>query len=120
MPLLPNAEFAFVPMEKLTGYVLNPEHPVGKHKAAVFEAVLGITMADANYLMDKIMEAAQTQEAIPTRHDEFGQRYQVEFEIDRNGRRATILTAWIWEPKELSPRLTSCYVKQLVGYESRN
>ena len=37
MSLLPNAEFAFVPLEKLTGYVLNPEHPVGKHKAAVFE-----------------------------------------------------------------------------------
>lgn len=111
MPVLPNAEFAFVPLEKLTDYALNPEHPVGKHKATVFEAVLGITIADADYLRDKIMEAALTQEAIPTRLDEFGQRYQIEFEIERNGRTATILTSWILEPNELLPRLTSCYVK---------
>ncbi len=111
MAYLPNAEFAFVPMEKLAGYVLNTEHPVGKHKAAVFEAVLGITMAEADYLRDKIIEAALTQEATPTRQDEFGQRYQVDFEIERNGRNATIVTAWILEPNELSPRLTSCYIK---------
>lgn len=111
MSLLPNAEFALVPMEKLTGYALNPDHPVGKHKAAVFETILGITTADANYLRDKIMEAVLTHDAKPTRQDEFGQRYQIEFEVERNGRSATILTAWIWEPNELSPCLTSCYVK---------
>lgn len=111
MPLLPNAEFAIVPMEKLTDYVLNPEHPIGKHKAIVFEAILGITMADANYLRDKIIEAVMTQDAKPTRHDEFGQRYKIEFEMERNGYTATVLTAWIWEPNELSPRLTSCYIK---------
>lgn len=109
MPLLPNAEFAFVPMEKLKDYALNLEHPVGKHKAAVFEAAFGMTVAD--YLKDKIMKAVLTQEAIPTRLDEFGQRYRIEFEIERNGRKATILTAWILEHNELSPRLTSCYVK---------
>ncbi|MCW5922561.1 MAG: hypothetical protein KIS77_09460 [Saprospiraceae bacterium] len=53
MSLLPNAEFAFVPMEKLRDYALNPEHPAGKHKAAVFKSVLGMTVADADYLKDK-------------------------------------------------------------------
>ncbi len=111
MSLLPNAEFAFVPMEKLVDYALNPEHPVGKHKAAVFEAVLGITVSDAEFLRDKIVDAVLKQEATPTRKDRFGQRYQVEFEIERNGRSAIILTAWILEPLEFSPRLTSCYIK---------
>lgn len=49
MPLLPNAEFAQVPMEKLVGYALNPEHPVGKHKALIFKAILGITLEDADF-----------------------------------------------------------------------
>lgn len=111
MILLPNAEFALVPIEKLTDYALNPEHPVGKHKAAVFEAVLGITIVDAQFLRDKILEAILSAEAIPTRQDKFGQRYQVEFELERNGRSATILTSWIVEPLEFSPRLTSCYIK---------
>ncbi|MFN0213076.1 MAG: DUF6883 domain-containing protein [Saprospiraceae bacterium] len=111
MSLLPNAEFAFVPIEKLTEYALNPEHPVGKHKAAVFEAILGITITDADFLREKIMEAILTHDVKPTRQDEFGQRYQMEFEMERNGRSATILTSWILEPSELSARLTSCYVK---------
>lgn len=111
MPLLPNAEFAFVPVEKLVNYVLNMEHPVGKHKAKVFEAVLGITTEDADFLSDKILEAILVHDAIPTRKDEFGQRYQIEFELIREGRQATIVTAWILEPLEFSPRLTSCYIK---------
>jgi hypothetical protein len=111
MSLLPNAEFAFIPLEKLVDYALNPNHPVGKHKAAVFEAVLGITIMDTEFLRTKILEAVQTAEAIQTRKDDFGQRYQVEFELERNGCRAIILTAWILEPLEFSPRLTSCYIK---------
>lgn len=111
MPLLPNAEYAIVPMEKLTGYALNHEHPIGKHKAVVFKSVLGISIADAGYLRDKIKEAVLSCEAIPTRLDKFGQRYQIEFEIERNGRSAIILTSWILPYGELSPHLVSCYVK---------
>ena len=111
MPLLPNAELAFVPMEKLAGYALNLEHPVGKHKAIVFESVLGITITDAHFLRDKILEAVLIHEAIPTRLDKFGQRFLMEFVIQRNQRLATIVTAWIIEQNELSPRLTSCYIK---------
>jgi hypothetical protein len=111
MSLLPNAAFAFIPLEKLVDYALNPNHPVGKHKAAVFEAVLGITVVDAELLRNKIMEAVQTAEAMLARNDNFGQRYQVEFELELNGCKAIILTAWILEPLEFSPRLTSCYIK---------
>ena len=82
MFLLPNAEFANVAIEKLTEYSLNPEHPIGKHKAAVFKAVLDITESDAGYLKVKILEAVLVYEAIPTRNDQFGQRYQVEFDLD--------------------------------------
>ncbi len=111
MPLLPNAEFAEVPIEKLRDYALNPEHPVGKHKARVFQLVLGLTVDDAAFLKDKILLAVLENEAILTRHDEYGKRFNMEFELENKGRSATIMTAWILVENELAPRLTSCYVK---------
>lgn len=54
MPLLPNTELAYIPPEKLAGYVLNSEHPVGKHKATVFKAVLGMTEKDADELAPRL------------------------------------------------------------------
>ena len=79
MPLLPNAEFAEVPIAKLTDYALNPDHPLGKHKARVFESVLGLTREDAEFLQKEILHAAFINDAILTREDEYGQRYNMEF-----------------------------------------
>jgi len=50
MAFLPNADFAEVPIVKLRDYALNPDHPVGKHKAKVFESVLGLTAEDSAFL----------------------------------------------------------------------
>ena len=49
---LPNADRAEVDLRKLSEYCLSPEHPVGKHKAAVFLAALGLTVADAHLLRE--------------------------------------------------------------------
>lgn len=111
MPLLPNAEFAIVPIEKLKDYALNRDHPVGKHKAAVFESALGITINDALFLRDRILDALLSNDAILTGQDKFGQRYQMEFELGIDNRNAIILTSWILEPNELFPRMITCYVK---------
>jgi len=111
MSRLPNAELAYVPMEKLVNYALSKNHPVGKHKAVVFETVLGITAEDAEFLRDKILEAVLVNDAAPTRRDVFGSRFQVEFDLERDGRVACIITAWILETDEISPRMTTCYIK---------
>ena len=34
MEKLPNPEKAFIDLNKLIGYCLNPEHPEGQHKAS--------------------------------------------------------------------------------------
>lgn len=44
---IPNAEHAIVRIEKITGYVLNPDSQTGRHKALVIEAALGFTQSDA-------------------------------------------------------------------------
>jgi hypothetical protein len=53
---LPNSDRAVVEIEKLRDYSLNPNHPVGKHKARAFKAALGITLEDAAWLRDRALE----------------------------------------------------------------
>ncbi|MFN0036834.1 MAG: DUF6883 domain-containing protein [Saprospiraceae bacterium] len=111
MPLLPNADFALIPIEKLRDYALNPDPPIGKHKAAVFQAALDLTADHAEELGAAIADAILKHEAVQGLSDEFGRRYQVAFEWKRNEKKAIILTAWIIEPEDFIPRLTTCYIK---------
>jgi hypothetical protein len=37
---------------------LNPDHPKGKHKARVFQSVLGITVDNADRLYELVQQAA--------------------------------------------------------------
>jgi hypothetical protein len=107
---LPNADRAQVDPRKLTDYCLSPEHPVGKHKAALFRAALGVTAADAGTLRDALLRAAATGEAVTCRADEFGQRYVIDFEMTTPAGTATVRSAWIVGPGEDHLRLTTCYI----------
>lgn len=61
---LPNGDHAVIPMKKLIGYCLNPNHSSGKHKARVFASTLGITTKNANDLRELIAIAAIEGEVI--------------------------------------------------------
>ena len=107
---LPNAERAEVDPRKLIEYCLSTTHPVGKHKAAVFRAALGLTAADAELLRTWLLEAAVTGEAVSERADEFGERFRIDFEASTSTGQATIRSAWIVRSGEDFPRLTTCFV----------
>jgi hypothetical protein len=107
---LPNAEQAVVEIAKLTEYCLNPTHPRGRHKARVFQAMLGITAKEANSLRDSLLEAAISDVAIEAEGDDYGQRYVVEFHMVGPVGEATIRSAWIILAHEDFPRFVSCYV----------
>jgi hypothetical protein len=111
MPKLPNAERAVVEIEKLLTYSLNPEHEVGKHKALVFKAALGITLDDASWLRQTILQKVLDAEATRGPASPFGEKYVVDIEVERAGLKAIIRTAWIVDYGADFPRLTSCYVK---------
>ncbi len=72
---LPNAERAFIDMRKLRDYALDSDHRVGKHKASLFAAFLGMSKDDADILREILLQAAQTNDAIIGIQDEHGQRY---------------------------------------------
>ena len=107
---LPGAERAVKDIVKLRGYCLDPYHPIGKHKARVFAAVLGLEQADAEFLHQKLLRAARGANAKAGDTDEFGQRSIVDFRLARNDRQAMVRSAWIILQGENFPRLNPCYV----------
>ena len=48
--IVPNADRAEIDIRKLRDYCLATTHPVGKHKAPVFRAALGLQATDAELL----------------------------------------------------------------------
>lgn len=109
--ILPNAERAFLDIRKLRDYTLNPRHLAGGNKARVFASCLGIGPQDAELLRSACLHAILANEAIEKVADSHGQRYQVDFVMQHQGKSATIRTGWIIRTGEEVPRLTSCYVR---------
>ncbi len=108
---LPHGENAIVELDKLIGYCLNPDHPRGKHKARVFEALLGFRAVHADELRSALLMAAATCSAEPMAADRFGARYAIDFDIEGPRGNGTVRSTWIVRRGESAARLISCYVK---------
>lgn len=109
---LPRAAIAVIPAEKLYAYALDLDHSVGRHKARVFSAVLGIKRSDWEYLRDQILArvAASPVTAIRPRPP-WGIEYEVRLPIDGlNGVTHPVITGWL-VPPEGAPRLLTAYVE---------
>ena len=107
---LPNGGEAIVDLVKLRDYCLNPSHIRGRHKARIFASALGLTQADAEFLRERLIHAAKTEDAVESDSDDYGQRYTIDFTLVRGERQARVRSAWIVLRDERLPRLTSCYV----------
>jgi hypothetical protein len=107
---LPNAGRAVVDIGKLLDYSLNLSHDVGKHKARVFEAALGLTIDDAAWLREKILQAVNEEAAVAGARSPFGDKYVMDIAVERGAYQALVRTTWIIEYGTDFPRLTSCYV----------
>ena len=107
---LPNGDKAVVEDAKLIDYCLNPNHPRGRHKARIFEAVLGITRLHAALLRHALLAAAANEDATEGEADQFGCRYIVDFDLEGPTGSGRIRSAWIVRAGEDYPRLVTCYV----------
>lgn len=108
---LPNSRKAVVELQKLREYSLDTNHPVGKHKARVFQAALGITAMEAEWLRERALDAAISGDAKVQSPSVFGDKYVIDSVLEFGGLSATVRFTWIIEFGTDFPRLTSCYVK---------
>ena len=107
---LPNGDRADLGT-KIEDYVLNLRHWEGRHKARVFESVLGITLANREVLRQAILLAAEnSDEAEHIGNNGHGEVYILRFPLETKRGRATVLTVWIIRDSEDFPRLITCYI----------
>jgi hypothetical protein len=107
---LPNAKASIVEIEKLRDYCLSPGHPRGRHKARVFQSLLGISAAHAEELRAALIDAALKENATLGVSDQYGTRYIIDFELRHGGGAAEIRSCWIILSGEIAPRFVTCYI----------
>ncbi len=111
MPMkLPNGDRAVIPIEKLLGYCLNPNHPKGKHKARVFKSALGITADKVELLVQLVQLAAVQGEVVQSRTTDFGQEFKLNWVIPSHDE-LQLRTIWIIPGDAATPQLVSAFIK---------
>ena len=108
---LVGAETATIDPGKLTNYALDPTHPVGQHKARVFEAALGFNQSNADELIAQIRIGVQRNSPTPGLVDQHGSRFSVDIPVTGPSGSGTVRTAWIYDPGSTNPRLVTVVVK---------
>ncbi len=107
---LPNGDRADLGT-KIQDYVLNPWHWEGRHKARVFESVLGISLVNQDVLRNAILSAAENSDKAESLGDNgHGDIYVLRFPLVTARSEATVLTVWIIRHGEDFPRLITCYI----------
>ena len=96
--VLPAAGEAYIDPQKLVRYGLDPDHPVGRHKAAVFQVTLDIGKDDWAHLRDGILDELPrcpvTAQRTPSQVDGACTWEVLVPVTGLNGRRLYVITAW--------------------------
>ena len=107
---LPNPDLAIVSKQKLVGYCLNFNHADGRHKARVFKSALNIDVYNFKELELALLNAVKNYEAIVESQNQYGQKYVIDFPLNRAHRTAIVRSVWIVKNSENFPRLVTCYL----------
>lgn len=112
--LLPKRDSAAIPIQKFTGYALNPDKQ--PDKAVAFSLALGYNMSNADDLVCNIHDNLSNFPVLSKGDDGYGMRYEVSMNHwGPNGKRAKVITAWIDDAKTKEMRLVSAYVDKRRG-----
>ena len=106
---LPNSEYAWVPEEKITGYLLVKEYEDGGSKASRFME-LGFSIERWEHLEQALIAHCMNNEVINTESTEFGMKYVIEGDIETpSGVLLYVRSIWQMDWGTESPRLVTAY-----------
>ena len=112
--LLPNAALARVDEEKVTGYLLNPDHPRGASKARFF-VQFGFARHQWEALAEAMKSHARSNHVAQVVESEFGTRYTVIGPLSTpSGRKPIVATVWVIGTGTKNPRLVTAYPEKKV------
>ena len=106
--MLPGAEQAVIDPKKIHGYLLSPEHPVGRYKARFFRS-LGYSAENWQRLEADLRKLAATQDATAGQASTYGQKYEVRGILAGTDKTAAVTTVWIVRSGERTPRFITAY-----------
>jgi hypothetical protein len=107
---IPNAGSATVRAEKLVQYALNSNSESGRHKALVFESVLGYNQSNFEELRQQLSQGVPTVAAVKSLQDVYGQRYTALIPVTGPKGTAVVTTGWILRPGSDTPDLITAYI----------
>jgi hypothetical protein len=107
---LPNGAQAIIDRRKIAEYSLSPTHEDGQHKARLFASLVGLTVDDADELIEALRAAAEAGQATIGKIDKYGERYLIDFEFRGRIGSARIRSVWMVRTNETVPRLVTCYI----------
>ena len=92
---------------KITGYAMNPDHPVGGNKYRVIHSATGLDASDATGIEQQIRDGVRTGVPIKGKADQYGQRWAVDVPLTGPEGSVTVRTAWILDVGSTTPRLVT-------------
>jgi len=105
----PHADRAVVPIEKITEYLLNVDHPVGGPKAKWFMH-LGYDPTAPDALVHDLLNVARSCEDFVEQRTQHGVKYIAAGQIVSPRQiEADVLTVWIVEHEAPTPLLVTAY-----------
>jgi hypothetical protein len=92
---------------KITGYAMNPDHPVGGNKYRVIHSATGLDVGDAGTIEEQIREGLRSGNPVLGKADKYGQRWSVDVPLTGPSGTITVRTAWIVDVGSTIPRLVT-------------
>lgn len=106
---LPNKAKAYIPANKITGYLLSQTHTIGKSKARYFRS-LGFDETNHAELEQGLLMIAQIESIKDTSVNPHGIKYVIDgFIKTPKGAMIGLRTVWIIETNDNRPRFVTAY-----------
>ena len=110
--VLPHASNAYVPPEKLVGYLLSDTHAVGREKARFFRAH-GYGEATADLFARDLLEIARKNRVRRVLSTPFGVKYVISGSLRTpRGTMVPVTTVWILETGTERPRFVTAFPRE--------